>query len=60
LLIGIVSISACSQMQPTEVRLKPVTPQLETVTEINGSMCMSRRDATTLGLYILELERGYQ
>ncbi|MGL6010985.1 MAG: hypothetical protein ACRC0J_05635 [Shewanella oncorhynchi] len=54
------TISACQTTPVTEVRLKPVTPKLEEVTEVNGKMCMSLRDATTLGIYILELERGYQ
>lgn len=60
LLIGIVSISGCNQIPATETRPKPVTPKLEKVVEVDGMMCMSLRDATTLGLYLIELERGYQ
>lgn len=38
----------------------PVKPALTTVTQVDGQMCMSLLDATSLGLYILGLERGYQ
>ena len=60
LLLGSVIISGCQAIPATETRLKPVTPKLEKVIEVDGMMCMSLRDATTLGLYVLELERGYQ
>ena len=57
LLSGLLITSGCVQK---EVRRMPVKPALTTVTQVDGQMCMSLRDATSLGLYILGLERGYQ
>lgn len=56
LLIGSVIISGCASNK----MLKPVKPTLTTVTEVDGKMCMSLQDASALGIYIIELERGYQ
>lgn len=57
LLSGLMTTSGCVQSQ---ARQMPVKTALTTVTEVDGQMCMSLRDATSLGLYILGLERGYQ
>ncbi|QJD54751.1 putative O-spanin [Pseudomonas phage MR4] len=56
LLSGLMTTSGCVQ---SPARQMPVKPSLTTVTEVDGQMCMSLRDATSLGLYILGLERGY-
>lgn len=56
LLSGLMTTSGCVQNQ---ARQMPVKPALTTVTQVDGQMCMSLRDAASLGLYILGLERGY-
>ncbi|AKA61860.1 hypothetical protein Pm5460_50 [Proteus phage vB_PmiP_Pm5460] len=37
----------------------PVKPRISNVYEIDNKVCFDKPDATKLGLYILELERGY-
>lgn len=43
-----------------EMRQQPVKPTLTSVSEVDKQMCMSLLDASKLGLYIIELERGYK
>lgn len=56
LLSGLLITSGCVQKV---TRQMPVKPAMTTVTQVDGQMCMSLQDATSLGLYILGLERGY-
>nr|DAN13165.1 MAG TPA: hypothetical protein [Caudoviricetes sp.] len=57
LLSGLMTTSGCVMQK--ETRQMPVKPSLTTVTQVDGQMCMSLLDATSLGFYILGLERGY-
>jgi hypothetical protein len=53
-------ISGCNQRLPEVMPRIPVKPTLNEVRSVDGMVCFPRRDATKLGLYILDLERGYQ
>lgn len=58
LLIGLMvtSLVACNSNQ--QMRIAPVKPHISTY-RVSDQMCMKLPDAVKLGLYILELERGY-
>lgn len=56
LLVGSLTISGCATESQ---KIAPVKPTLESVKLIDNNVCFSKQDATKLGLYILELERGY-
>ncbi|WYM31531.1 hypothetical protein VL73_49 [Erwinia phage VL73] len=58
LLIGLMTTSLVACQSNQQVMKLPVKPHISAST-INNQMCMDLRDASSLGLYILELERGY-
>ena len=60
LLVGSSLTLVGCQAPVQEMRMQPVKPMLTSVNEVDGQMCMSMEDASKLGLYIVELERGYK
>lgn len=59
LLVGSsLTLAGCQAPMP-EMRQQPVKPTLTSVNEVGRQMCMSLEDASKLGIYIIELERGY-
>ena len=60
LLVGSSLTLAGCQAPMQEMRQQPVKPTLTSVNEVDKQMCMSLLDASNLGLYIIELERGYK
>lgn len=60
LLVGSSLTLAGCQAPMREMRQQPVKPTLTSVNEVDKQMCMSLLDASKLGLYIIELERGYK
>ena len=58
LLIGLmVTLTAC---QPCPQMIKPSKPTLKVNKLSDGGISLDRQNATELGKYILELERGYK
>lgn len=63
LLLGLMStLMACQAVpQCPEMPMAPTKPTLPSIrTTQTGEMVLSRDDAAALGLYILELEKGYK
>ncbi|WQZ01190.1 o-spanin [Proteus phage Premi] len=58
LLVGSLLTSGCQSLE-TQSKPMPVKPRISNVYEIDNKVCFDKPDATKLGLYILELERGY-
>lgn len=58
LAIGLViTLMACQAVSP---KILPTKPTLNVETSSTGGICLSKEDSTKLGVYILELERGYK
>lgn len=47
----------CQAVSP---KIPPTKPTLKVETTTSGGICLSKEDSTKLGIYILELERGYK
>lgn len=58
LVIGLILTLMVGCTSSNQMHKAPVKPQLS-AKSIDGSVCFSNQDATKLGFYILELERGY-
>lgn len=57
-LIGLVIIlMGCQTPLP---KTPPTKPSLKVEVQSSGGMCLSKEDTNKLGIYILELERGYK
>lgn len=61
LLIGLMIIlTGCVTTNCPTMPAKPTKPTLESIQQTSeGGMTLSKADAEKLGIYILELERGY-
>jgi len=59
LLIGIVIILAGCVTCPTKPMM-PIKPILSPTEQEDGSLLFSRDDAVKLGVYVIELESGYE
>ena len=62
LLIGLMIIlTGCVATECPTMPAKPTKPKLESIQQTSeGGMILSKDDAQKLGIYILELERGYK
>ncbi|MAY72049.1 MAG: hypothetical protein CME82_11420 [Halomonas sp.] len=61
LLIGLtIILTGCVTTECPTMPAKPTKPTLESIQQTSeGGMILSKDDAQKLGIYILELERGY-
>lgn len=56
LVIGLtLTLMGCQTL--SQKNLPPTKPTLKVITQPNGDVCFTKKDASALGTYILELER---